>query len=165
VRHPEQVSRLVLAATQAGTGASLPVPPAAAAALNSPNPAVVLSVLFPADQLAAERTYAEGILQYPDYYSAPAATRAEQTLAVDQWMAGGDSAGRRIDRLRVPTLVADGMEDALDPVANDQLLHRLIPGSKLVLSPDAGHAFLFQDSAQFVPTVESWLPRNPWNGR
>jgi pimeloyl-ACP methyl ester carboxylesterase len=32
VLHPDQVSRLVLAATQAGTGRSLPIPPAAQAA-------------------------------------------------------------------------------------------------------------------------------------
>jgi pimeloyl-ACP methyl ester carboxylesterase len=157
VRHPDQVARLVLAATQAGTGASLPIPPAAAAALNSPDPAVVLSVLFPPDQTAAAKAYAEGILQYPDRYAASAAARSAQNLAIQQWMTGQDPAGRRIGGLRVRTLVADGALDQLDPTANDLLLARSVPGARLMLFPDAGHAFLFQDAAVFVPTVERFL--------
>ncbi len=43
VDHPAQVSRLVLAATQAGTGKALPVPAKAAAQLASPDPATVLA--------------------------------------------------------------------------------------------------------------------------
>jgi pimeloyl-ACP methyl ester carboxylesterase len=53
VGDPDQVGRLVLAATQPGTGKALPVPAAAAAALLSPNVMTVLGVLFPADQMAA----------------------------------------------------------------------------------------------------------------
>ena len=157
VRHPGQVGGLVLAATQAGTGASLPIPPAAAAALNSPDPAVVLSVLFPPDQTAAAKAYAEGVVQYPDRYTASAAVRSAQNLAIQQWMAGQDPAGREVGRLRVRTLVADGTLDQLDPAANDVLLARSVPGARLLLFPDAGHAFLFQDTALFVPAVEGFL--------
>jgi len=32
-----------------------------------------------------------------------------------------------------------------------------VPGAKLLLYPGAGHAFLFQDAASFVPTVERFL--------
>src|SRR5580658_2179335 len=39
ITHPRQVRRLVLAATQAGTGKAAPVPSAAQAALDSGNPA------------------------------------------------------------------------------------------------------------------------------
>jgi len=159
VRHPGQVSQLVLAATQAGTGASLPIPPAAAAALNSPNPAVVLSVLFPADQAAAARAYGQGILQYPDFYQASAAVKTAQNAALARWMAGDDPAGRAVGRIRVPVLVADGRSDALDPTANDVLLAHSLRRARLVLYPDAGHAFLFQDAAEFVPTVERFLDR------
>jgi pimeloyl-ACP methyl ester carboxylesterase len=51
----------------------------------------------------------------------------------------------------VPTLIADGTDDQLDPVANDHILARLIPPGKLVLYPDAGHGFLFQDNAFRFP--------------
>jgi pimeloyl-ACP methyl ester carboxylesterase len=154
VRHPGQVSRVILAATQAGTGRSLPIPPAAAAALNSPDPAVVLSVLFPADQAAAARAYAAGVLQYPARYQVPAAVKAAQATAIGQWMAGDDPAGRRVGRIRVPALVADGTSDALDPTPNDVILTGALRRARLVLYPDAGHAFLFQDATELVPTVD-----------
>jgi len=59
--------------------------------------------------------------------------------------------------ITAPTLIADGAADQLDPVANSHTLAALIPGATLTLFPDAGHAFLFQDQAAFVPQVESFL--------
>jgi len=53
VLHPAQVSRLILAATQPGTGRARSIPAAAAAALASPDPAGALSVLFPPGQALA----------------------------------------------------------------------------------------------------------------
>ena len=157
VLHPAQVSRLVLAATQPGTGHALPVPAAAAAAVVSSDPSTVLSVLFPPDQAAAERIYTIGILRYPDFYQASRAVTSAQGLAVQQWIAGNDPAGRQLGQLRLPTLVADGTEDQLDPVANDRLLADTIPAAKLTLYPDAGHAFLFQDLASFLHAVQQFL--------
>jgi pimeloyl-ACP methyl ester carboxylesterase len=158
VLHPRQAGRLVLAATQAGTGKSLPIPPAAAAAAaGRSNPATVLSVLFPPDQAAAAKAYAEGILEYPGYHAASAAIKTEQNAAIQQWMAGRDPAGRRLGQIRIPTLVADGTLDQLDPTPNDWLLARGVPGASLILYPDAGHAFLFQDAGAFVPAVGKFL--------
>ena len=156
VLHPRQAGLLVLAATQAGTGKSLPIPAAAAAAARS-NPAAVLSVLFPPDQAAAANAYAEGILEYPGYYAASAAIKTEQNAAIQQWMAGRDPAGLRLGQIRIPTLVADGTLDQLDPTPNDRLLARSVPGASLILYPDAGHAFLFQDAGAFVPAVGKFL--------
>ena len=157
VVHPSQVSRLVLAATQPGTGHALPVPSAAAADVLSTNPATVLSVLFPPGQAAAERTYVNGILSYPGYYEAPRDTVLSQNVAVQAWISGAESPGHLVGAIRVPTLVADGTLDALDPVSNDRMLAAAIPGAQLVLYPAAGHAFLFQDAAAFVPRVENFL--------
>jgi pimeloyl-ACP methyl ester carboxylesterase len=157
VLHPSQVSRLVLAATQAGTGKALPVPPAAAAEAISPNPAVVISALFPPSQAAAAQAYVLSLLQYPGFYRVTAAIKTAQQSAIVQWIAGADPAGRAEGSLRAPTLVADGTVDALDPLANDRLLANIIKGAQLALYPGAGHAFLFQDENQFVPRVEAFL--------
>jgi pimeloyl-ACP methyl ester carboxylesterase len=157
VLHPAQVSKLILAATQPGTGNALPVPAAAAAALVSPNPAVVLADLFPPSAAAAAQAYAIGILRYPDRYQASSAIVADQKVAVQQWIAGGDPAGRRLGQIRIPTLVADGTLDRLDPVANDRMLAATVPGATLILYPGAGHAFLFQDAASFLPSLEQFL--------
>jgi pimeloyl-ACP methyl ester carboxylesterase len=157
VLHPARVSRLILAATQPGTGGARPIPAAAAAAAASANPGAVLSVLFPPDQSAAAQAYVAGILRYRGFYQAPRAVITTQEQAVQQWMAGQDPAGRRLAGVRLPTLVADGTEDQLDPAANDRALARSVPGSTLILYPGAGHAFLFQDSASFLPAVMRFL--------
>ena len=54
-------------------------------------------------------------------------------------------------------LVADGTLDELDPSANDRSLADSVPGAKLILYPGAGHAFLFQDMASFLPAVQRFL--------
>ena len=117
----------------------------------------VLGVLFPPDQTSAAGAYVTGILRYPSFYQAPAATKASQSLAIQQWLAGQDPPGRQVGKLRVPTLVADGTLDQLDPTANDRLLAASVPGARLILYPDAGHAFLFQDASSFIPAVERFL--------
>lgn len=157
VRHPGKVGQLVLAATQAGTGRSLAIPSAAAAALDSPNPAVVLSALFPADQSAAARAYAADIVEYPGFYQASASVKAAQSAAIQQWMAGDDPAGRQVGRIRVPVLVADGASDELDPAQNAAILAESLHRASVALYPDAGHAFLFQDAAEFIPSVDRFL--------
>jgi pimeloyl-ACP methyl ester carboxylesterase len=157
VLHPTEVRRLVLAATQPGTGHALPIPTTAAADAVSSDPADVLSVLFPTGQAAAENAYVKGILSYPDYYEAPRLVVASQSTAIQDWMAGADPSGRNVGSIRSPSLISDGDLDALDPVANDHMLAAAIPGAQLTLYRDAGHGFLFQDSASFVRRIKMFL--------
>jgi pimeloyl-ACP methyl ester carboxylesterase len=89
--------------------------------------------------------------------AAPIAAKTAQAGADADWWDGIDATGREVARISVPTLIADGAEDQLDPVANDHILARLIPRARLVLYPDAGHGFLFQDGTLFASLVESFL--------
>ena len=73
------------------------------------------------------------------------------------WFVGTDPAGRRTATIEVPTLIADGSADRIDAAANDRTLAGLIRGSRLVLYPDAGHAFLFQEGTPFTALIESFL--------
>jgi pimeloyl-ACP methyl ester carboxylesterase len=156
-QHPTQVGRVVLAATQPGTGRALPIPSAAAADAVSTDPADVLSVLFPPGQGRAEEAYVSGILSYPGYYGAPRTIVAAQSAAIESWMSGADPSGHRADAIRSPTLVADGTLDALDPLANDRMLATAIRGARLALYPGAGHGFLFQDAAPFASRLRTFL--------
>jgi pimeloyl-ACP methyl ester carboxylesterase len=160
VRHPTQVRRLVLCATFPGTGA---VPPSLAAirALLSGVPQEIGAELFPADQSMAYEALEAGISSYPAAPPAPAATIAAQGRASGQWFGGTDPAGRQTAAISVPTLIADGTADRLDPVANDHALTRLIPRAQLVLYPDAGHAFLFQEGAPFTFVIGTFLTAPP----
>ena len=151
VRHPAQVRRLVLCATYPGTGA-VAAPSQAALRAGSD---------FPADQGSAFDTFKAAIAEYPAAPAAPIAAKTAQAGAVSDWWDGTDAAGRKIARISVPTLIADGTADKLDPVANDHTLARLIPRARLVLYPDAGHGFLFQEGTRFAARIESFLTGHP----
>jgi pimeloyl-ACP methyl ester carboxylesterase len=157
VQHPSQVSKLVLAATQAGNGKAVPPAAAASDAASSDDPKAVLSVLFPPGAIAPARLYAISVLQYPVLYAVPPTVKAAQVSAIDQWFAGSDATGHEVASLKVPTLVADGTQDALDPVSNDKQLAGLIKGAQLALYSGAGHAFWFQDEPSFVARLGAFL--------
>jgi pimeloyl-ACP methyl ester carboxylesterase len=156
VLDPSQVGRLVLCATFPGTGRAV-VPPTTVASLTRLDPQQVETALFPPNQARAYNAFAAAISGYPPAAAPPAAVLAAERRAVTQWWTGKDPAGRKIAAISVPTLVADGTADWADPVANGHTLTRLIPGARLVLYPDAAHAFLFQDGTRFAGVVGSFL--------
>lgn len=156
VLHPDQVHRLVLCASYPGNGAAVPPSRATLNQFESGDQAQVLAALFPPDQTAAQNSYLAAVSSYPSAPPAPPATVSAQGHAIDQWWAGQDPAGRQTDRIAVPTLIADGAADRLDPVDNSHTLARLIPNATLKIYPDAGHAFLFQEQT-FASLVDSFL--------
>ena len=152
VLYPAQVRRLVLCATYPGTGAAV-VPSSAVIRAGS---------IFPANQASAFDAFKAAIAEYPGTAGPPgSAPNGPQSAAVANWWTGLDPAGRQTARISVPTLIADGTDDQLAPVANDHILARLIPGARLVLYPDAGHGFLFQDWTRFASLVQSFLTGHP----
>jgi pimeloyl-ACP methyl ester carboxylesterase len=155
ISHPAQVSRLILAATAPGTGKAVPLPPAATVV--GLKPAKVVAQLFPKNQAAAAAAYIDAIEQYPGSYGVSAAIFHSQYVAAQRWMAGQDPVGRLVRDIRVPTLVAGGTADRFIATANERLLASSVPGAKLLFFADAGHAFLFQDSARFLRAVETFL--------
>jgi len=157
VLHPAQVRRLVLCASYPGDGSVTRPSRAELNAFESGRPKAVLAALFPPGQEAAQNAFLAAASSYPAAAPAPAGIVAAQGRAVDAWWGGTDPAGRRASSIGVPTLVADGTEDRLDPVANSHRVTALIHGARLLLYPAAGHAFLFQDQAAFVPRIEAFL--------
>jgi pimeloyl-ACP methyl ester carboxylesterase len=154
VLDPSQVGRLVLCATFPGTGHA-DVPSATYAALTRPQEEQ--AVLFPPNQAKAWDTFVAATSDYPPAAAPSASVLAADRQAVAQWWTGKDPAGRKEATISAPTLVADGTADWVDPVANDRALAKLIPAARLVLYPDAAHAFLSQDATQFAAAVESFL--------
>jgi pimeloyl-ACP methyl ester carboxylesterase len=150
VLHPAQVRHLVLCATYPGTGAVAPSQAAIRAGSD-----------FPPNQASAYDAFKAAIAEYPAAPAAPITAKTAQAVAATDWWAGTDATGRKIARISVPTLIADGTDDQIDPVANDHTLARLIPRSRLVLYPDAGHGFLFQEATPFASRIESFLTGHP----
>ena len=154
ISHPAQVSRLILAATAVGTGKAVPLPPSAT--MFALSPVEIVAQMFPKNQAAAASAYVNDSLQYPGSYQVSAATFHSQYLAAERWLAGQDAVGRLVGDIRVPTLVADGTLDQDIRPPNARQLAGSVPGAKLLLFPDAGHAFLFQDAAGFIPAVDTF---------
>ncbi|MGA2210577.1 MAG: alpha/beta hydrolase [Acidimicrobiales bacterium] len=160
VLHPDLVRRLVLCATFPGNGKAT-FPSAAAirelGRVASGNATGLLNLLFPANQERAERTFISQITEFPHFYVASAAVDTAQNAALASWLTGKETAGRHLGSISAPTLIGDGLEDRLVPTANDHELASVIVGSQLVLYPDAGHGFLFQDERTFLDRLDAFL--------
>ncbi len=63
----------------------------------------------------------------------------------------------RVNELRLPILVANGAHDVMLPAYRSYVLSQQAPDAKLILYPDAGHAFLFQVIDDFAREIDQFL--------
>ncbi|HKX43274.1 MAG TPA: alpha/beta fold hydrolase, partial [Burkholderiaceae bacterium] len=68
-----------------------------------------------------------------------------------------DSLDGRLAGITVPTLVVWGQYDELIPIAKGRRLAAEIPGAKLVVVPDAGHAPMIETPTAFLAALEDFL--------
>ena len=92
-------------------------------------------------------------------FSPPVAmqTVAAQAGAIRAWGAGIGNALPRLGQLQQPVLVANGQFDRMVHAYNSYVMAQRLPSAKLVLYPDAGHAFLFQHAQAFAADVLAFL--------
>jgi pimeloyl-ACP methyl ester carboxylesterase len=76
-----------------------------------------------------------------------------QREAIVSWWKGDGAARPHLGELRMPVLVANGIADVMVPAEHSFAIAKKAPGAKLVLYPDAGHAFLFQYAEDFCAEV------------
>jgi pimeloyl-ACP methyl ester carboxylesterase len=103
---------------------------------------------------AAGRDYYARLEQVRD--RGPAVTAASfvnQIKAFSSWPGVRD----RLGELKIPVLVANGQHDVMIPAYRSYVLAQEVPNGKLVLYPDAGHAFLFQHADDFAAEVDRFL--------
>jgi len=63
----------------------------------------------------------------------------------------------RLPELTIPVLVANGQHDVMIPAYRSYVLAKEVLNGKLVLYPDAGHAFLFQYARSFATEIDDFL--------
>jgi len=56
-------------------------------------------------------------------------------------------------RLRVPVLILQGLADQLTPPGGSVKMHRVLPASRLLMIPDAGHSLPIEQPALFTAAV------------
>ena len=76
-----------------------------------------------------------------------------QVTAISSW----PGILHRAKELSMPVLVANGAHDVMLPAYRSFVLSQQAPDAKLIIYPDAGHAFLFQEIEDFVFQIELFL--------
>lgn len=64
-----------------------------------------------------------------------------------------------LSQIKVPTLILVGEQDAITPVSASQSLHDKIPGSEMVVIPNAAHMSNFENTEAFNAALLKFLKR------
>src|SRR5690606_7853001 len=68
-----------------------------------------------------------------------------------------DDSSEELDKIRAPTLVIWGEQDAFLPLSDQKALAEAIAGSKFIVYPGAGHAFYWEDPARVVSDLVNFI--------
>lgn len=156
---PHLVRRLVVAGSSPGPLADGPqqhprVPPVMTKSENDEDD--FLFLFYPSSEFATAegRSSLARIRSQPDRgpVTSPLALMM-QVKAISSW----SGILHRASELRLPMLVANGAHDVMIPAYRSYVLSQQAPDAKLILYPDSGHAFLFQEIEGFARDVEQFL--------
>jgi len=159
--HPDRIRRLVLAATTCGLG-SVPGSVQAMAAL-----ANTLQFYSPmyfdrvAPALYGGVTGRDAKARTSDMIKRQTIPPSSYGYAMQLLGAAGWTSLPFLDRIRHETLVINGDDDPLVPVANAHILAQRIPRAKLEIVARAGHLFLLDDAANLAPRIHRFVDAPP----
>lgn len=162
---PDRVRRLIIAGSGPGGVQEGPRPHprvAEIAALDAPSPEDLAFLFF--TQTPRGRAAAAAYLARVHGAPRPGVsteTGRRQRQAIVDWWRGGQVARPHLNRLTLPILVANGVSDIMVPAYSAYVISQEAPDAKLVLYPDAGHAFLFQYAQAFAQEVHRFLADEP----
>ena len=163
VRHPDVLRRVILAATNAGGRSTVLGPRWVQQADSDPHATTSTYVrtnyppggradgwAFVARLRDAQRSGA-----YPPSI-VPARIYRAMVAAEDPWL-DSDANTEQLAAVAAPVLVVTGARDVITPPANSRTLATLIPDSRLLLWPRAGHSFLFQEPGPVARAIAEFL--------
>lgn len=112
----------------------------------------------PASQAAGKLSF-ERILRRRENRDTPVSGESATAglKAVLAWAQPYPDAFNELRTITKPVLIVQGQSDFLVPVVNAINMSQNIPGSQLIVYPDAGHASLFQYHDEFVGAVVDFL--------
>jgi pimeloyl-ACP methyl ester carboxylesterase len=159
IGHPELVDALVLVATTPGWPDGYPMP--------APSLALLATSAHLPEDVAARRNV-ENALAPVTVRDRPTVVdellahrrvhRTDPRVWLAQMQAGAKYAGRgRQSGINARTLVLHGGADRVVDPRNAELLAERIPDARLVLLPDLGHLFFWEDPRAFVAAVLEFL--------
>jgi 3-oxoadipate enol-lactonase len=156
-RHPEMLLGLVLVATKAGadTEAGREGRYKQAAAVEERGAQAVVEAMLP--KLFAPATYEKKA----DLVEQIRATMLNQNrpgiIAALYAMASRPDSTPGLGKIKVPTLIINGTEDAIIPAAEADTLHSNIKGSKHIAIEGAGHMLMLEEPEAFNGALQAFL--------
>ncbi len=126
----------------------------------TPEQVFLTSFFAPSDssQSAGKLSY-ERIQKRTDGRDAPVSQESAVAglTAVLGWAQPNPDALNELKKITKPILIAQGEKDFLVPVVNAINMSNSIPGSKLIIYPNAGHGAIYQYHDQFVQSAFEFL--------
>jgi pimeloyl-ACP methyl ester carboxylesterase len=157
LRHPQRIRTLTLGCTYPGGAQAQLADPALiqelAGALLSGDRELALRVGFAANLSAAH--VADEAHFEPFHAMATAVPVAVPVIMMQMQAVMGHDTSARLESIEAPTLVVHGTEDRMLPVANGELIARLIPHARLELLEGVGHMFWWEQPERSAALVRS----------
>jgi len=157
---PERVRRLVIAGSGPG-GPDGPPPHSRVAEIAAKTAATREDVQFlfytetQAGTAAARRHFDR--IRFGERPPVGAESGRRLRAAIASWWKGDGAARPHLGKLSMPVLAGNGIADVMVPAEHSFAIAQKAPRAKLVLYPDAGHAFLFQYAEDFCAEVLRFL--------
>ncbi|HEY3758826.1 MAG TPA: alpha/beta hydrolase [Solirubrobacteraceae bacterium] len=154
--HPERIRTLALGCTYCGgPGSSLASPEVMqrlAEAMSSGDRARAVRTAWEVNVSSAYDT------AHPDAFETFRGIGMTRAVAVPVILAQmqaclAHDTSARLAQLAMPTLIVHGTEDQMIPVANAEIIHRLIPGSRLEILDGVGHLFFWERAQRSAALV------------
>lgn len=163
LRHPEQVSKVVLGCTMAGgTTAKMAAPEIVEKLMTAqkmmpsdPERAfdLLLPVLVPDEFIAQHPELKQMMIAGAKMIPPTPPETADRALAGIQQFNAYD----RLGQIKCPVLIVHGDKDVLVPPENADLIKRKIPQAEMYIIPGAGHAFQAADPVGIHQKIVDWL--------
>jgi pimeloyl-ACP methyl ester carboxylesterase len=155
---PQRVQRLVIAGSgPGGPDGPPPHPMVAEIAAKQVLTKEDIRFLFFTDSEAGVAAAERHLTRIGEHVPVSTESGRRQREAVVAWWKGEGAARSRLTELSLPVLVANGVLDVMIPAEHSFAIVRTARNAKLVLYPDAGHAFLFQYAEEFSREVLAFL--------
>lgn len=117
-------------------------------------PQQVLAMMFPADQHATLEAFVADLMSRPQDFPSQDVLVA-QDAAWNAWLGGG--IWDALPGVTAPVLLMNGADDELVPAANARNMADRIPGARVAIVPDAGHAVLLQEPTHCAQLIGSFI--------
>ncbi len=160
LNYPDRVDKLVLCSTNAGGSKQVPPSMEVLKLLGADRTGLTdeqvarstISLLYPPEFVKNHPDHVEATMRQilkapikPDSYK-------RQIQAILQF-----NAGRRLKTVSTPTLVLHGKKDLLIPPENADIIAKLIPGAKVALFEESGHALFSIEPEKVNQTIIDFL--------